>query len=67
MPTFSLVNGSAEPETHTTSASTVGELRSEMSFGENTVISVDGTKAADSRQLLDGSIVSAVSTNKTGG
>jgi hypothetical protein len=38
-----------------------------MGFGANIIISVDGTKAADSRALTDGALVSAVGTDKTGG
>ncbi|MAF43947.1 MAG: hypothetical protein CMI54_07290 [Parcubacteria group bacterium] len=67
MPNITLINGSAEPITHSTNASTVGSLRTEMSFGNNIIISVDGTKAADSRALSDGCLVSAVGTDKTGG
>tara|TARA_R100000789_G_scaffold30330_1_gene33913 strand:+ start:783 stop:1010 length:228 start_codon:yes stop_codon:yes gene_type:complete len=64
---ITLINGSADPVTHTTSSGTVGDLRSEMGFGANIIISVDGTKAADSRALTDGALVSAVGTDKTGG
>lgn len=67
MPSFTLINGSAEPITHTTTADTVGGLRTEMSFGSGIIISVDGTKAADSRALTDGALVSAVGADKTGG
>ena len=67
MPNITLINGNANPVTHPTSSRTVGDLRSEMSFGSDIIISVDGTRAADSRALVDKALVSAVGADKTGG
>jgi len=64
---ITMINGSADPVGHSTASKTVGELRSEFEFGNNIVVSVNGTKAADSRNLIEGALVSAVATDKTGG
>ena len=69
-----LINGSGEFVTTTVDANTVGALRTEMDFGPNVNIRVDGTTASDSRQLRSKEenggrlmCVSAISTAKTGG
>ena len=69
-----LQNGSGEFVTTSTTSTTVGELRSELGFGSNVIISVDGTTASDSRRLRNAEDnsgremrVSAIATDKTGG
>ena len=67
MADITLINGAAEPIATSVNAGTVGELRSELGLTASAVVSVDGHKAADNLTLSDGALVSALSTDKTGG
>ena len=48
-------------------ATTVGQLRSELEISGTADIAVDGTNVADTHELTDGSVVAAVQNNKSGG
>lgn len=67
MADITLINGAAEPIATSVTSGTVGELRNELNLPSGAVVSVDGHKASDNLSLSDGALVSALSTNKTGG
>jgi hypothetical protein len=48
-------------------ATTIGQLRSELEINSTADIAVDGTNVADTHELTDGSVVAAVQNNKSGG
>tara|TARA_R100001594_G_scaffold1363_2_gene5902 strand:+ start:845 stop:1057 length:213 start_codon:yes stop_codon:yes gene_type:complete len=49
------------------SASTVGQLRSELDIASGADIAVDGVNVSDTHELSDDSVVAAVQNNKSGG
>ena len=48
-------------------ATTVGQLRAELTINPGADIAVNGVNVSDTHELSDGSVVAAVNNNKSGG
>ena len=67
MPSIKLMNDNASFSDATVTATTVGDLRTELELSPNATVNVNGSISSNGTTVSDGDFVAAVTSNKTGG